>query len=391
MDRKQLIALFICNLVPFFVGNTLLPLLPVYVRQLGADPASTGIYLSLAFASLAVGTLFAGWLSSRYQIRKLLVILGAIIGLPSMLLMGVAQDLAQLTVITMIVWFTGGAATSIVNILTGLFAEPAQRGRTFGIIGLTFGLGQLLAGLITGPMVDRWGFAVLFIIAALSQPVQLLAGLALRDRPGASRSRSPAPTTGAWMTTGFIMLLVAHILANGISNGANLGRPLRMDELGLSASAITSTVIASGLFTLPLPFLVGWLSDQLGRKPLLIVCYLGPSLGMFLLAAATELWHFWLSVIITFIMGSSAIVGSAMVTDLVPFESLDNALARFGAARWVGAVIGFTAFGFVIQRLGLLPTFVIAGTVPLISVLLILLIRPAKQPAITAHEMIRLE
>ena len=56
MTRKQLIALFVCNMIPVLVGSTLLPLLPVYAGKLGADDATNGIYLAASFASLAFGT-----------------------------------------------------------------------------------------------------------------------------------------------------------------------------------------------------------------------------------------------------------------------------------------------------------------------------------------------
>ena len=40
MRRKQLIALFICNIAPYIGGTALMTLLPVYVSRLGADPVS---------------------------------------------------------------------------------------------------------------------------------------------------------------------------------------------------------------------------------------------------------------------------------------------------------------------------------------------------------------
>ena len=72
MSKKQLWSLFLCSLVPWTVGTGLLPLLPVYAAQLGAQPALTGYYLSFVYLALAVGTLSAGWLSDRFQRRKAL-------------------------------------------------------------------------------------------------------------------------------------------------------------------------------------------------------------------------------------------------------------------------------------------------------------------------------
>ena len=88
MKRKQLAALFICNLVPYFIGNLLLALLPVYAIQLGASQTIAGIYLGLAFATLAIGTLLSGWLSDRFQRRKQMILGAACLSFPAGLMMG---------------------------------------------------------------------------------------------------------------------------------------------------------------------------------------------------------------------------------------------------------------------------------------------------------------
>jgi len=88
MPFKQLAALFMCNVVPFIVALALIGLLPIYAIDLGANEVFAGIYLSLSFGSLAVATLSSGWLSNRFQRRKLMVILSAVIAVPATFLMG---------------------------------------------------------------------------------------------------------------------------------------------------------------------------------------------------------------------------------------------------------------------------------------------------------------
>jgi len=54
MSNRQIIALFVCSLVPFTVGNGLVPLLPIYAAQLGAEPASAGNYLAFSYLAIAI-------------------------------------------------------------------------------------------------------------------------------------------------------------------------------------------------------------------------------------------------------------------------------------------------------------------------------------------------
>src|SRR3712207_3003343 len=73
MGKKQLLALFGCSLVGWTIAQGTLALLPVYAVGLGAPPASTGTYLSLAFLALTLGTLATGWLADTFQHRRVLI------------------------------------------------------------------------------------------------------------------------------------------------------------------------------------------------------------------------------------------------------------------------------------------------------------------------------
>ena len=162
MSRKQLLLLFFDCLVPWTLGSGLLPLLPVYALRLGASQALAGYYLSFAFLALAVGTFFAGWLADKLQRRKLLLIVSGATMIPLIWMMGQASNIWQLAAATAAVWFLFGIEISVVNILAGLFAAENERGRVFGLLGLTMGLGAIIGGLSVGPMVDRWGYPTMF-------------------------------------------------------------------------------------------------------------------------------------------------------------------------------------------------------------------------------------
>ncbi len=117
MRKRQLLLLFACNLIFFTNGNALMGLLPVYLARLGADSAVTGYFFSLAFLAVAVGTVLAGWLSDRFQRRKLLLLIGGAVSVPMLWLMGQAADIAQLTLFTALNWLAAGIFVTSVNIL----------------------------------------------------------------------------------------------------------------------------------------------------------------------------------------------------------------------------------------------------------------------------------
>jgi MFS family permease len=67
MDKKQLSALFFCNLAPATIGFGIVSLIPVHAtRNLGAAPAVTGYLLAFLFFAQALGTITAGILSDKF-------------------------------------------------------------------------------------------------------------------------------------------------------------------------------------------------------------------------------------------------------------------------------------------------------------------------------------
>ena len=113
MSKRQLILLFLCSLVPWTVGNGLMPILPVYALRIGASQALSGYYLSISFLGLAAGTYSAGWLSDQLQQRKIpLIIAGFLMG-PIIWMMGRTRNFWQLTVLTTTFMFLAGVVIAL--------------------------------------------------------------------------------------------------------------------------------------------------------------------------------------------------------------------------------------------------------------------------------------
>jgi len=52
------------------------------LTHLGVDPASIGNYVALVLLALAVGTIIGGWLSDRFQKRKLILVGATLLMVP---------------------------------------------------------------------------------------------------------------------------------------------------------------------------------------------------------------------------------------------------------------------------------------------------------------------
>ena len=162
ISRRQLIALFLCSLVTWSVGNGLIPLLPVYAAELGAGKAVAGLYLGFTYLALTIGALVAGVVSSKLRLQKLPLIIICSISIPAAWLMGHTRTVLELAAVSAALFSCGAASLVLVGILTGLSAGEHERGKTFGLIGLTSGLGSLVGNLGFGLLVEYWDYTTMF-------------------------------------------------------------------------------------------------------------------------------------------------------------------------------------------------------------------------------------
>jgi MFS family permease len=373
MPKRQLAILLFISFMAFFFGSSLVTLVPVFAGELGADSAQSGWIMAFAFFWMAVSTIIAGRLSDRLGRRKELLLAGTILTLPTTWLMGQATTPTQLTLFMVMGWFVAGFVVTSLNILVGLFAPEGERGRIFGFVALAGGFGGLAGGLFSGPVVDRWGYPTLFTLLTLLYIAVPVAVLFLKDKVTTppQRTDSTAKSEGVFANRAFLLLFLASILVFVANSEIILGRSLIMADLRFDATAISGAGAVGSLVTLPLPLLVGWLSDRLGRKPFLIILYLLNGIGLIILALAFDLWHFWAASALQVTVVSTLVVGSAMVTDMFPKETLGASLSLLSATSWIGNVVGFGATGSAMLAIGTTPALILGALLTLVAVLLI--------------------
>lgn len=378
MSKRQLAVLFFCSLVSWIVGAGALPLLPVYAATLGASSTIVGLYLSFCYVAVSIGAMLSDWLSRRLSSRRILYVIVGLVAAPAMWMVGRVGSLWSLSLLTAFVWFCGGLGIGLTNILAGLFAEPQSRGKAFGILALANPLGLLIGGASTGSIVDQWGYPAMFTALAAVLALWVLAGPLLKDKPIEANPSSKADPQRADVRPSARFYIFAAATVIGWTGGfvSNMVRSLSMDELGFSATAISSTIAVAGAAILPLPPLTGWLSDRLNRKALLIAGYVVLAVSLLLLRASSMLWQFYIAVTLTYIANAVLnAVGPAQAADLLREESMGVGMSLYSATGVLGGALGFAAAGPAIQYLGVSLTLAIAACLPLAASVMIAPIR----------------
>ena len=272
MRRKYLVGPFIILLAAWTYGAGIVPLLPLYASDLGASKTLSGLSLAFCFACITVGNALPALLPRTFRHRRLLLIA---CGIPFVVLIGLCGCLTtviQLTLVTGMAWLLGGVLFSQTATLVGLAAPQRERGTAFGILAVPQSIGTVISGALLGVVVDRLGYKAMFVGLGVFCTLTILGGL-LCVEPGASppAEASNEPATNRRPIGGLLILLFVAQLLIAVTNGpASLGRPLIMNDAGFSRTAITLTGSVGGLISLGLPLFLGWLSDRLGRRWILV-------------------------------------------------------------------------------------------------------------------------
>jgi MFS family permease len=108
------------------------------------------------------------------------------------------------------------------------------------------------------------------------------------------------------------------------------------------------------VFSVPMPLIAGWLSDRLGRKPLIIGAYLGGAVGfaVFLLAG-DSLVGLWAGIVL---MGLFSFAESpqlqALLADIAPPATRDASYALYFTLAFGVGSLWTAVYGIVIDTLG---------------------------------------
>ena len=166
LRRSPLLPIFLIVSVDVLGLTIILPLLPFYAERMGATPAVVGLLVaSYALCQLIAGPIL-GRMSDTMGRRPLLIVsqIGTLIGF---LILAWANSLWLVFVSRIIDGLTAGNL-SLAQAYISDVTRPEERARSFGIIGIAFGMGFLIGPAISGLLAKYSYQYPIFAAAALS-------------------------------------------------------------------------------------------------------------------------------------------------------------------------------------------------------------------------------
>ncbi len=116
--------------------------------------------------------------------------------------------------------------------------------------------------------------------------------------------------------------------------------------------------------------ILGRLSDRFGRRPVLLLCLLGTTLGFLMMGFAATLWMLFASRMLDGLTGGNFSVTQAYISDVTDEKDRSKALGMTGAAFGLGFIVGPVTGGLLGQWHPSLPAFA-AAAISLINLVLV--------------------
>ncbi|MDF0498214.1 MULTISPECIES: MFS transporter [Bradyrhizobium] len=325
-----------------FLSPFLMPELQLNNTQLGA--LSAGLALTWAIAGYAVGTL-----SDYFQNRKTLLVCAIVIFSMCSVGSGLANSFLTLLAARLVMGFAEGPVLPIAQSIMAAESSEHRRGFNMGVLQNFFSalLSNFAAPLLLVAIAQIYGWRSAFYIAAV--PGFVVAALIVAFIREPSSGGAPISTASArntiplstmlkhrniWVCAIVSCLMVAWLLIQITF------LPIYLVQVrGLSPSAMSVALAATGIATAASSIIVPALSDRFGRRPILI---LSGFVGV-IAPVTTVMFDGPLPLMVLFMgVGYLAIGGFSLFMATVPSETIPptHVATALGFIMGVGELAG---------------------------------------------------
>jgi DHA1 family tetracycline resistance protein-like MFS transporter len=172
MRRNPLIPIFLIVFVDILGLTIILPLLPFYAERFGATPFVIGLLVSAYAVCQLISGPVLGRISDRMGRKPLLLVsqAGTLIGF---FILAWASSLWMVFLSRIIDGATAGNI-SLAQAYISDITKPEERAKSFGVIGIAFGIGFLIGPGISG-FLSQFGYQVPILAAAGLSATSILA------------------------------------------------------------------------------------------------------------------------------------------------------------------------------------------------------------------------
>lgn len=348
--NKNLLLLNINHLILRTLIQGLLPIYPVYIKELGANQSQIGLVMALSYVMILSGTWLTGKIMPNFIKPKQLIV---IITIPIVLCMaglGMVEHWYTLLPINMLLLFFTGLNFTTANVLTGYYSSNTKVGKSYANIATASLLGTVIGGFFIGFILHDFGYKIGFLIIASLILGSGLVGLLLKEvdiQIKTERINNRRLAKG-W----FLQLLLATFFGGMVMFAAKFALSLELKEFGYNVKQISNYTAMGTLITLLVPYIIGkTINDKNTFRYFIftIFCLLGGVILMLLHINYLPIILIIIALASTFAY-SSKIPASYLIYSKFNIIDMAKAQSLLGSANWISGIVGFLCTGILLNH-----------------------------------------
>ncbi|HEX2182139.1 MAG TPA: MFS transporter [Rubrobacteraceae bacterium] len=353
--RPMILVLFASffTMVGFYL---LLSVVPLYAAERGGGNSGAGSATAVFMLSTVLAQLGMPRVLARFGYRAVLAAGLLLVGLPAFLY-GPLGGVPAILAVTLVRGAGFGAAIVALAALVTELAPPGRRGEALGLYGVALTLPTVFCGALGLWIVERSGFALVFVVGALAPLLAASAALGVsepdrREQEGAGLLRT------LFERTSLLRIFLLFTSCTAVSGVVVTFLPLSAPGPGLFSAA--TALLLLGVSATFFRWWAGRLGDRRDPRVLLVPGLLCAALGMAVLSLEGLA-----------LLGGALLFGAGFgmlqnTTLLLTMQRVPKSEYGLGSTLWnlafdAGTGAGAFVFGFVVGAAGFSWTYVLCA------------------------------
>ncbi len=379
---RNFLELCIAVLVSMLGFGLIMPLLPIYGREMGASGIYLGLLTSLFGITRSMISFPAGFLADKLG-RKRLIVTGLFIYTVVMFLFGISTHLYQLLILRACQGAASGIVWPVAATMVADIVPPKDRGKAMGVFSMMWDAGIAVGPVLGGLLTAFFSISVPFFVCS---SLSFLSALLVLKRVKETHSELKKKSDTHFDFNSFDKFSLLGMCITGFTISFALGMiqpilPLFGNEvLNLDEASIGVIFGAIGFTRFLVKPSSGALGDSVGRKKIVAAGLIFDSVSTTAIAFSTNFLTM-MAACVAHAAGLGMTMPSmdAMVTSLTTRENRGKVMGIFSASKDMGLVAGPLLGGITFDTISVQAPFFMCGAVAFLGALILpMIIEPEK-------------
>lgn len=383
----NVLVLGVVSLLTDMSSEMIYPILPLFLTAIGASGLVIGLIEGASETTASLVKVFSGWYSDRLPKRKPFISGGYTLSTVVKPILAVATSPLLVLGIRITERVGKGIRSAPRDALIADSTAPEYRGRAYGLhkafdsSGAVIGPVLVIPILLAASTITTGTFRLVFLLSTLpALAAVLVLFLFVREKAVVRTGQTGAFLKDIGRLGRPFYMLMAVVLTFYVGEISYAFMVLRAYEEGIgTVNTILLYILYNALFVLA-AFPAGILSDNRGRKPVIIGSFLIFAGAAAVMAVANSWWVLAISFAMFGIYkGTSEGVFKAFVTDVVPSNLRGTALGAFHTSVGLVMLPGGIVAGYLWDNIGHWATFAYGFLTAIVATVFLLVVRTSKK------------